>query len=382
MVVRMPQILVILSSLRAEGTPRLVFDLCREWRELGIEPLVLTLFEKPAELVSEYSAAKLSVQCMKWPPKGWVRYFRLVAAIWRLCKRHEIRGVISMPLGWHVFAAIGARLATKIPVLAHAGNAPAADRTGNWYRFFLEVQLARLFTTKIVCCSEYVRETIIPRFRISRWETETVPNGIDAHGWDLGNGRELVSRPAGYTLAMVGTLESHKDQGTLIDAMPLIIEHAHKRGQRAQLWLIGDGSMRYQLADRARKLGISENVIFYGSRTDVKQLLQAADLFAFSTTEREGQGIALLEAMASNLPIVATDVGACREVLNNGTCGILVPPRAPREMANAIISMIERPDKAVALAKNAKMRVRELYDIRQTAIGYARLLGLLPGSVG
>jgi glycosyltransferase involved in cell wall biosynthesis len=375
------RVLVILSSLRAEGTPRLVLDLCREWRRLGIEPLVLTLFARPADLIAEYSAETIPVQCMEWPSKGWRRYFRLTLTVRRLCKQNNIHGVVSMPLGWHLFAGIGASLGGKVPLLAHAGNAPASDGGGQWYRFFLEVQLARLFTTKIVCCSEYVQEALIRAFRLSRFETETVPNGINVSGWNSEHQRELGSPNHGYyILVMVGTLEGHKDQGTLIDAMPLIMDHVRKRGQRAQLWLVGEGSMRDALHDRAGRQGLSENVIFHGSRTDVKQLLQAADFFVFSTTEREGQGIALLEAMASGLPIVATDVGACREVLDNGDCGVLVPPNAPGELADAIISLIDQPKRATVLARNAKKRVHELYHVRQTAIEYARLLGLIPAS--
>ena len=65
---------------------------------------------------------------------------------------------------------------------------------------------------------------------------------------------------------------------------------------------------------------------FFGSRTDIPNLLANADIFALSTTGEEGFGIVLIEAMAAGLPIIATDVSACREVLDNGNAGILVPP--------------------------------------------------------
>jgi hypothetical protein len=73
------QLLVVLTSLRAEGTPRLVLSLCREWRRLDIEPRILVLFEKPSDLRAEYDAEGIQVECLHWPPKGWMRYPKLAA---------------------------------------------------------------------------------------------------------------------------------------------------------------------------------------------------------------------------------------------------------------------------------------------------------------
>ena len=76
----------------------------------------------------------------------------------------------------------------------------------------------------------------------------------------------------------------------------------------------------------AYNLNLDPQKIFLGSRTDIPNLLANADIFALSTKGEEGFGIVLIEAMAAGLPIIATDVSACREVLDNGNAGILIPP--------------------------------------------------------
>jgi len=105
----------------------------------------------------------------------------------------------------------------------------------------------------------------------------------------------------------------------------------------AQVWLVGDGSRRAELTSLSLSLGLGGVVEFLGTRRDVPQLLGWSDLFVFSTTGAEGLGTVLIEALAAELPVVATDVPACREVLDGGLWGKLVDPANPGELAAAII---------------------------------------------
>jgi len=100
------------------------------------------------------------------------------------------------------------------------------------------------------------------------------------------------------------------------------------------------------------------------------------DLFVFSTTPEEGQGIALIEAMAAGVPVVASDVGACREVLDDGTLGLLVPPSDPKTLAEAILAVLRDPEAARERAARARDKAFREFDITAMARAYARLLGL------
>ena len=120
------------------------------------------------------------------------------------------------------------------------------------------------------------------------------------------------------TIIMIARLDNIKDQETLIKAYS-------KVDKKCKLVLVGDGKKKAKLEQMALNLDLDPKEIFIGSRNDIPNILASADIFALSTTEAEGFGIVIIEAMAAGLPIIASDVSACREVLDNGNAGILVP---------------------------------------------------------
>ena len=111
-------------------------------------------------------------------------------------------------------------------------------------------------------------------------------------------------------------------------------------------------------------------------RRDVPELVGQLDLFVFATTPDEGLGIALIEAMAAGVPVVASDVGACREVLDDGALGLLVPPRDPAALADAIERVHDAPEAAAERAARARRKAFERFDAGRMAAAYAGLLGL------
>ena len=136
-------------------------------------------------------------------------------------------------------------------------------------------------------------------------------------------------------LGMVARLEKHKDQATLIKAIPKIL----KLGLEVNLFIIGDGSKRKNLEELSLKLGIGERVNFMGSRRDIPNILSKLDIFIFSAKEDEGFGIALAEAMVAGLPILASDAGACLEILNNGEYGYLFKKGNSEDLALKVLQI-------------------------------------------
>jgi glycosyltransferase involved in cell wall biosynthesis len=104
------------------------------------------------------------------------------------------------------------------------------------------------------------------------------------------------------------------------------------------------------------------------------------DVFAFSTSRDEGFGIALIEAMAAGLPVIASDVPACREVLGDGAAGILVPAGEPAPLAQALRSLLGSEEERVAWAGRALDRAAACYDARLCAGAWYDVL--LNGKVG
>lgn len=360
-----PSLAVVLYSLRAEGAPRLTLDLCREWAGKGVPVVVLVLFAQPDDLRAEYKKAGVTVAQLHLE-KSRVRIWSLILGVRRECRRHRVSALVCMMFGWHLFAAIGARLGGVKKVLVHVGNRPLPSLSVQWLLFWLMVELARPLTSVLLCCSDYVRKTVTRTFVLRKSETVTVPNGIALDRWrpaERASGSEIH-------VAMVATLEAHKDQLTLIRAVPELQARAGQLGKSVTLSLAGGGSRQKEFETLIADIGLTNSVRVLGSQQNVPAFLAAADVFAFSTTESEGQGIALVEAMAMGLPICASDVGACREVLASGQCGLLVTPQNPPAMAQGIARLIAEPDLARRLAQAALVRARNVYDIRHTADAY------------
>jgi glycosyltransferase involved in cell wall biosynthesis len=165
------------------------------------------------------------------------------------------------------------------------------------------------------------------------------------------------------TIAMVSRLDVIKDHSTLLKAFATV----QRDMPSAQLWIVGDGALRGNLEAQARALGLAEAALFLGNRPDVASLLGQVDVFAFSTTRDEGFGIVLIEAMAAGIPVVASDVAACREVLADGEAGLLVPPSDPAALASTIRQVLNSPELRERFASRALQRVRSEYSIESCA---------------
>jgi glycosyltransferase involved in cell wall biosynthesis len=145
----------------------------------------------------------------------------------------------------------------------------------------------------------------------------------------------------------------------------------------ARLELAGDGDQRIALEQLARDLGIVEQVKFLGMVPDVYAVMQHWDVFAYATTEREGLGNALTEAMMLGLPCMATDVGPIREVAGSPTTIRLVPPHNGPDLASAINETICDMDLRRKLGAAASSRALQEFSKEVFARRHAGLLQLV-----
>lgn len=257
-----------------------------------------------------------------------IRFLREVTALLR-----DLRpdGIIVYPFGLHLLVAVAARAAGIPTLLVHAGNPPPAGRRKRrmWRAI---VWASRLFRTPIVSCSSYVHHEFRQLTKLVPARSCVVHNGIDVGEIARRAAQARAARPrTPLVVGMVGRLNVIKDQDTLLRAMARVAS----RIPGVVLWIVGDGETREQLERLSHDLGLDGVVRFWGKRADAPELLGQMDVYVFSTSRDEGFGIAIIEAMAAGLPVVASDVAACREVLGGGS-GILVPPRDADALATAI----------------------------------------------
>jgi glycosyltransferase involved in cell wall biosynthesis len=162
--------------------------------------------------------------------------------------------------------------------------------------------------------------------------------------------------PNARVVLTVGRLVPLKGLGDLIDAWKLVT----LKTSDAYLVIAGNGELEADLRARAASLGLEQRVIFTGFRTDIPALLARAELFVLSSLW-EGLPMAAVEAMAAGRPVVATATGGTAEVVEHGHTGLLVPPRHPHHLAEAIRHVLHDGSLACRLAAEGKQQVRERY---------------------
>jgi glycosyltransferase involved in cell wall biosynthesis len=189
---------------------------------------------------------------------------------------------------------------------------------------------------------------------------------------DLPSREEVMRTRAGLGLdekALVifgaGRLCRQKNYCDLISAMKLVVE-SHPE---ARLLLAGEGPLERQLVELARSLGVERSVTLLGFREDARELMAAADVVALSSLW-EGMPLAMLEAMAAAKPVVANSIMGVREVIHDGVTGLLVPPRDPERLAEAISGLLADPDRAREIGENARRQVMAEHSMRSFLTGY------------
>lgn len=190
-----------------------------------------------------------------------------------------------------------------------------------------------------------------------------VHHGIDAQRYRPGPSRPAVGPPL---VLAVGQLRARKGFDQLLTACRLLVD----RGRSFACEIVGDGPLRAQLATRVRALGLQDVVTLRGALDGdaVLACYRAAAVFALPcVTEADGgrDGIpnVILEAMAMQLPVVSTDHSGIPEAVRDGETGLLVPPRDPEALADAIARLLDDPATAAAMGRRGRRVVLEHFDV-------------------
>lgn len=322
------RILHVLTSPRAEGTPRLALD----WLNIKeYEQHVLFLNSSPPDLLNQFQEATSFIRINeKLKNKIFYRLFKIPKLVKKTCKQIKPDIVIA----WnqpnvHLILA-GAKLAGVRKLIGHAGCLPEKSAKIGWFYTYFVFYPIVLMKAKVICPSSHICGTFykIPCFPKST--LKVVPNAINIERFIKKDKTFSVIK---NTAIYVANLEYAKDHEVLIKAWALVIEEF----PNAMLFLAGRGSLETKLKEICMKLNCNDNIVFLGTRNDIPELLWQTELFVFPSRNVEGFGTVLLEALAAGLKIVSFDEPAPREVLDNGQYGYLVKKREPRSLADAII---------------------------------------------
>jgi glycosyltransferase involved in cell wall biosynthesis len=235
----------------------------------------------------------------------------------------------------------------------------------NGFLRFFEVGMIKR-ATRVIAVSDFTRRELRKYYSIPESRIRVIHNGVDVNKFKPTKDKckvkaELGFNPDDPTVLSVGRLYARKGLFTLIESMPQIT----KRFRNIRFLISGKGQsdeMR-KLNAHAERLGVKDNLIFTGYYPDKKlpKLYQAADVFAFSTFY-EHHPFAVLEALATGLPVVSTNVGGIPETIENGKNGFLVEPFKSKQLADKIIYLFEHPAEAAEMGALARKTVVERCD--------------------
>lgn len=236
--------------------------------------------------------------------------------------------------------------------------------------------MARLLrrADSIVSGSDAVRGALVAELDLDPACVSTIHCGIDPEPFYRVAGAAGTRRSGAGDAPLVvtvGRLVHDKGHAVLLRAFRQLLSHQAD----ARLCIVGDGPVRDELETLAGQLGIAERVELRGTVFPTTDVLSRADLFVFPSLE-EPQGLAVLEAFAAGVPVVASRTGGIVEMVEHGVEGLLVDPGDPRALAEAMARLLERPDLAETLVCNARRRVDE-FDIRRIARRYEELFDRL-----
>jgi len=230
----------------------------------------------------------------------------------------------------------------------------------------------------VIAVARRVRDFAVKSIGVPSEKLVVIYNSVEISeyqgGVDVARIREeLEIDPAHTVVGTVSRLDEAKGIRYFLQAVPEVLI----RNSEVSFLIVGAGSQRRELERLARDLDIESRVIFAGYRPDVVKMLAIMDVFVLPSLY-EGFPNAVLEAMAIAKPVVATRVGGTPEAVEDGVTGLLVPPRDPKALAEAIIALLQDRERAEAMGQAGRERVERYFSaermVQETEALYEELI--------
>lgn len=219
----------------------------------------------------------------------------------------------------------------------------------------------------IIAVSEAVKNVLV-KGGIEAKRIHVIPDGIDFSPYDEKSSKDYLCREFSFDrddflVGIVARLSDEKGHKYLIQAS----QYLRERTPKIKIVIVGEGPLRMDLDRQVKEIHGEDMVFFMGFREDIPQILKSLDVFVLSS-EHEGLGSILMDAMACRLPIVATRVGGIPELIEHRKTGLLVPPQRPKSLANAILEIYEDRELAKRLGQMGYGVVHQKFSAESMAL--------------
>ena len=374
------KILHVIDSAGIYGAEMVVLGLAEEQMALGLSPAIGSIStpecsERPIEAEARRRGIPVEEFHMRNGPnaKGALRIARFAArGGYSILHSHGYKG--------NILLGFLPRFLRRLPLVVTVHGWTSASKTSRLKAYEYADRASLRFADCVVYVSRGLPGAGVVG-REHRGRVRVIENGIPPMR-EVGGGTSGADKTVeasvgkfckeGFAVGSIGRLSAEKRYEDLIEAVGILVN----QGLAVRLVIIGEGPERRRLENLAQRLGIREKVRLPGYIETARRCMRFFDVYAISSM-REGLPITALEAMQSRVPIVSTAVGGVVDVLDRGGAGLLVSPRKPMELAQALKVIREDTGMAKKLAESAFERVNVRYSRKRMAGEYREVYNMV-----
>jgi len=269
--------------------------------------------------------------------------------------------------------------AAGVPARIHSEHGwDVTDLDGSNLRYQRIRKLYRHFVTHYVSVSGSLHNYLLEKVHVPPQRASLIYNGVDvARFYPAAAGPEVIAGcpftpDKHWLIGTVGRIQPVKDHANLLRSFAIAIQEHAELANRLRLAIVGDGPLRAQMQTLAGELGISDRVWMPGERSDVPNVMRGLHCFTLPSLS-EGISYTLLEAMASGLPVVATDVGGNGELVQTNRTGLMVPPANPQALSRALVEVASDPAQARQMGNAGRKFVEARFSQKAMLSAYQRV---------
>ena len=351
---------LVIGQLHMGGSERQLFELARNLKGGSCEPYVYCL----SEVVEPFGPrlAREGIKLRTIPRRRGLEARRVVTLA-RMLRDDRIDVVNSFSQHMNLYAYLSILLARRGVFIA---SSRVTDLPEPALRRWLNGLVYRRSRWVVVNSQEGVGH-VAKIYHIPPARIQPLVNGIDSARFQGTAGstevRSSLGIPADAPLAgLVGRITRQKR----VDLFLAAAKDTAARIPQARFLVIGAGELAEEMKSLAAQLNLDSKVVFTGATEKVDSLLAAMDLLVLAS-DFEGFPNVILEAMAAGRPVVATDVGGCRELVSNGITGFLVPPGDSQAISDRMVQVLTLPDRGRSLGAAGRARTLREFDVKVMA---------------
>jgi glycosyltransferase involved in cell wall biosynthesis len=300
--------------------------------------------------------------------KGFFQIYRLIKE-----KRFDI--VHSHTSVGGLIGRVAGKLA-GVPVVIWSIHGFASHEGQNRFKKYIFLLIEKVldkFTDHYVAVSEALKKEGIQNRILTSNKVTVIHNGIELRNYNKNFNVIQKKKELGIEMSrtIIGTVTRFEPQKAIHDFL-VAVSYVKKIYPDIKVVIAGDGPLRREIEKLINDLKLNDNITLLGWRNDVPEILAVLDIFCQSSLW-EGCPMVLLEAMAVGKPIIATNVGGVKEIVEDDNTGILVPPADPKAMADAIVKLINNKEKAIEMGMSGRRRVESFFNMDSMLAQYEKL---------